>query len=139
MELFQHTGFQTVEFGLLLVWAGWILLGFHLSWRFVATWCFLGFAGLIGLRFWGADFPILPFFVSFGRIIATLSAAALTGEYFDEWRQHRGHSVAHLLGVGLALAGLVMAWWDNWEVSAATLLVGSFLCLGYCARVNRTS
>ena len=137
MDLFQHNGFQTVEFGLLLVWAVWLLLGRDVSWRFLSTWCLLGILGLLGLRFWGEQFPVLPFFVSCWRLVATLVGASVAGEFLVEWRQFRRGLVTHLFGIGLALSGVVSSWWDNWEVVAATLLIVSFLGLGYCARANR--
>jgi hypothetical protein len=139
MSLLQHSGFQTVEFVLVVVLAVWVMLGRDIGWRFLGFWCLLGLLGLFGLNAWGERFPTLPFFVSFWRLAAIVVAASLLGEILSEWKHSAGgRGLAHALGIGLALGGAALAWRANWEVSSATLLLGSFLGLGYCVRENRT-
>lgn len=134
MDLLWHDAFQTVEFGLLVLWAGWTLLGREVTWKFLALW---GLAGLLVLKVWGDQVPTLPFFVSFWRIVMTVFGTSVLGEYLAEWRQSGTHLPTHLIGIFMALAGVVLSWWANWEVAGATLLIGSFIGLGYCARANR--
>lgn len=138
MELFQHSGFQTVEFALMVVLAVRLLISRSLTSPFLVLWSTLAAIGLAGLPYWNDLLPDLPFFVNAWRLLATLFGAALAGEFLEEWRGSPGGlGTAHTLGVATSLVGTGLAWLNSYSVSSACLLLVGFILLGYCARGNR--
>ena len=133
MELFQYSGFQTIEFALTVILAIRLLITRSCS-------ASLAVASLTLLHLRSELVPILPFFVSAWRILATLFGATLVGEFVEEWRKSPGGlGTAHTLGVATSLAGVGLIWLNNDPVSATCLLMADFVVLGYCARENRLS
>jgi len=140
MELFQYSGFQTIEFALTVILAIRLLITRSCSASFLIGLATLAVASLTLLHLRSELVPILPFFVSAWRILATLFGATLVGEFVEEWRKSPGGlGTAHTLGVATSLAGVGLIWLNNDPVSATCLLMADFVVLGYCARENRLS
>lgn len=138
MELFQYSGFQTVEFALTVILAVRLLITRSFSASFLIGLATLAAAGLALLHLRSELVPILPFFVSPWRILATLFGATLMGEFVEEWRKSPGGlGAAHTLGIATSLTGVGLVWLNNYSVSSACLLLTGFIFLGYCARENR--
>lgn len=139
MGLLEHSGFQTLEFGLLVVVCCRLLWSRTVTGQAWIAFFTISAAGLVGLQMWGESFPVLPLFVNLWRIVASICGAALLGEFLEELKiSPGGHLWAHLLGSLTALGGTALAWINNWQVAALLTLTCSFVTLGYCARVNRT-
>lgn len=138
MELFQYSGFQTVEFALTVILAARLFLSRSLTSSFLVGWLTLAAAGVAGLHYANDQIPALPFFVSGWRILVTVFGAALLGEIVEEWRgSPGGHSTAHFVGLAITLVGTGLVWWNNFVATSTALLMAGFVLLGYCARENR--
>ena len=140
MELFQYSGFQTVEFALTMVLAVRLLITRSFSASFLIGWTTLAAAGLTLLHLRSELVPSLPFFVSAWRILTTLFGASLVGEFLEEWsKSPGGQAAAHLLGLTLTFAGTGLVWLNNYWGTSACLMLGGFIGLGYCVRQNRAA
>ena len=138
MDLFQYSGFQTVEFALTMAFSVRLLHSRALTSSFLIGWSTLAAAGVAGLQFANDQIPTLPFFVSTWRMLVTLFGAALAGEFLEEWRgSPGGRAPAHLAGLAITLIGTSLTWWNNFVATSVSLLMTGFVLLGYCVRENR--
>lgn len=138
MGLLEHSGFQTLQFFLLVVICLRLFWSRSITVQVVIAFLTLGAGGLVALQLWGKSFPALPLFVTPWRILFTIFGAALLGEFLEEWRASPGgHALAHTLGIIAVILGTGLIWLNNWETASAPALTFGFLSLGYCIRMNR--
>lgn len=138
MEVFQHSGFQTVQFATAMLVCFWLLTGRAVSGRFLAGLLLFFLTGIVGLHLDLLHLRPLPFFVNGFRLLTAVIAASLFGAFVEEIRlASKRLWLAHLVGCSFILLGCGLTWNANWEVSGLTGLLIGFLTLGYCVRENR--